>query len=178
MVDLIRELIPHAPNLGLYVAPHIPAKKLRNALKDYAPSLDAVEVVALFDATLMGSARDGILFTADRMVFQNSNFQAAQDVRYDEIVQVEQKRGVLKGQRIVIQINRARATFTAELNISAKPRAAEYLRRFLHEAMIRPHPASAQRTDWGAVVSALRTLRDRGCLSETDYGRLLAVAHA
>ncbi|MEM6647720.1 MAG: hypothetical protein AAF730_15855, partial [Bacteroidota bacterium] len=65
MQNLIRELIPHAPQMRLYVAPQIPENKLQNALGDYAPSLAADTVLALFDATLMGSAKDGILFTED-----------------------------------------------------------------------------------------------------------------
>ena len=47
MKDLILELIPHAPQMGLYVIPSIPPDKLRNALHDYAPSMQPDEVVAL-----------------------------------------------------------------------------------------------------------------------------------
>ena len=177
MVDLIRELIPHAPNLGLYLAPHIPSRKLRNAIKDYAPSLRQQDVVALFDGTRMGSAKDGILWTASRMVFQNSNLQAPHQMHYEEIVQVERRKGVLIGARIMVHINRGRATFPVELSMAAKPGAAEYVYRLLHEMMLRPVAPGAVNTDWDAVVAALRDLRDRGSLSETDYGRLLAIRH-
>lgn len=177
MVDLIRELIPHAPNLGLYLAPHIPPRKLKNAIRDYAPSLRPVDVVALFDGTLMGSAKDGILLTANRMVFQNSDLEAPHQVHYEEIVQVEQKKGMLKGARIAVHVNRGRATFPVELNLAAKPKAAEFVYRLLREVMLRPMAKSAVNTDWDAVIAALRNLRDQGALSEADYGRLLTVRH-
>ncbi len=177
MVDLIRELIPHAPNLGLYLAPHIPSRKLNNAIKDYAPSLRPAEVVALFDATRMGSAKDGILLAASHMVFQNSDLEAPQEVYYEEIVQVERKTGLLKGARIAVHVNRGRATFPVELNLAAKPKAAEFVYRLLHEVMLRPPATSAVNTDWDAVVAALRKLRDKGALTETDYGRILTIRH-
>lgn len=177
MVDLIHELIPHAPNIGLYLAPHIPPKKVRNAIRDYAPSLRPADVVALYDGTLMGSAKDGILLTADRMIFQNSDLEAPQQVHYEEIVRVEQKKGMLKGVRIAVHVNRGRATFPVELNLAAKPNAAEFVYRLLHEVMLRPQAPSAVNTDWDAVIAALRNLRDQGALSESDYGRLLAIRH-
>ena len=75
MLGLITDLIPHAPKLGLFVAPRIPAKKLRNAIEDYAPQLEPDDVLALFDATLTGNARDGMVLAADRLVFQNHNLE-------------------------------------------------------------------------------------------------------
>lgn len=51
---LIRERMPHAPQMGLYVAPDLPDKKVRNALSDYAADVKQGEVLALYDATLRG----------------------------------------------------------------------------------------------------------------------------
>ena len=68
MNDLVRDLIPHAPQMGLYVGPDIPADKRRNALQDYADEMTPDEVLALYDATLMGNAKDGALFASDRFL--------------------------------------------------------------------------------------------------------------
>ena len=55
IADLIRERLPHAPQMGLYVTPDLPEKKVRAALSDYATAVEAAEVLALYDATLTGT---------------------------------------------------------------------------------------------------------------------------
>ncbi|WP_373377332.1 hypothetical protein [Cupriavidus nantongensis] len=68
-------------NLGkvsknMLVAPDIPEKKLNNAVKafshgdsiSYVPS----HVVALFDNTLFGSAKEGLLFTGERVIYRET----------------------------------------------------------------------------------------------------------
>ena len=182
MKNLIHELIPNAPQMGLYVAPNIPPDKLRNALHDYAPSMAPEEVVALYDATLMGSAKDGAVFAGDRFIFQNNDLEPANVVRYEDIVSVDKKRGFLKGAKVSLEVNRGRATFDLTLDFSGKPKALEFLYRFLHEAMLlpvepRPDPSPGARTAAGsdvrAVHQALDKLRARGHLAEADYRRLL-----
>lgn len=180
MKDLIHELIPHAPHLGLYVAPQIPEKLVHNAVRDYAATLDPGEVVALFDATLSGNGKDGVVFAVDRFVFQNNDLEPAHEVRYDDLVRVERRRGFFRGAKIFMEINRGRATFELKLDASARPKALEFLYRFLHEAMVRPivpHPDEPDfepgTTDRAAVEHALDTLRVQGRLTEADYRRLV-----
>ncbi len=182
MKDLIHELIPHAPQMGLYVAPNIPPDKLRNALHDYAPSMPPGDVVALFDATVMGRAKDGAVFATDRFIFQNNDLEPAHEVRYTDLVRVEKKRGFLKGAKVVLEVNRGRATIDLKLDSSGKPQALEFLYRFLHEAMllpVEPHPdpppdaLTAAGSDVRAVHQALDKLRAQGHLAEADYRRLL-----
>ncbi|SHK90998.1 hypothetical protein [Rhodothermus profundi] len=176
--ELIRELIPHAPQWGLFVAPHIPEDRLRGALADYAQEVHPHEVLALYDATLMGTGRDGAVFLHDRFVFQNLDLEPAQTVRYEDLVGVELKRRWLGGRRIVLQVNRGRATFTLTLDFSGKPKAAPYVARFLQEAMLRapfPRETSSTQTDLPAVQAALQRLRQEGKLSARDYERLLEV---
>lgn len=180
MKDLIHELIPHAPHLGLYVAPQIPEKLVRNAVHDYAATLAPEEVVALFDATLSGNGKDGSVFAIDRFVFQNNDLEPAHEVRYEDIVRVERRRGFFRGAKIFMEVNRGRATFELKLDASARPKALEFLYRFLQEAMVRPivpRPEAATpepgTTDRQAVEHALDTLRVQGRLTEADYRRLL-----
>ena len=173
MRALIQELIPHAPHMGLYVAPSIPSSKLRNAVKDYAPGVSPDSVLALYDGTLMGSAKDGILFTDDMLVFQNSDLEAPQEIRYREIVHVDRKKRLLKSTRIRLDVNRGRATFTVKLDLSAKPKATEYLYRFFKEVMLLPENNESQGTDWAAVHAALDRLREDGSLSAVDHSRMI-----
>ncbi len=193
MKDLILELIPHAPNLGLYVTPYIPEHKLRNALRDYAPTMKPEEVVALYDATLMGSAKDGAVFAADRLVFQNNDLEEPQQVRYADLVRVHTKKKFISGKKVEMDVNRGRATVTLELDFSGKPEAAEHVARFLHEAMIRgaeaemearhagepeppddepPFPRPGVETDLEAVRAALDELHEQELLSAEDWHKL------
>lgn len=178
---LILELLPHAPQMGLFVAPHIPSNKLRNALRDYATSIQEDEVLALFDATLMGSAKDGAVFGADTFVFQNNDLEPTHVIRYTDIVGVEKQRGFIKGTKILLEVNRGRATFEVKLDMSARTEAQDYLFRFLHEAMLLPEevsqPTGSNTTKAGSdrnvVMAALDRLRDEGTLVEEDYRRLV-----
>jgi hypothetical protein len=179
MESLIREFLPTAPDLGLFVAPDIPARKLEAALADYAPEVRAADVLALYDATRLGSAKDGALFLADRFVYQNNDLQQPRAVRYEDIVGVRSKRKLLGGRVVEVDLNRGRATFTETLDFSGQPDAAAFVERFLHEAMLRsarleqdaPPPDAG--TDRAAVRAALDGLVRSGSLTTADRDRML-----
>lgn len=177
MDALLREYLPTAPDLGLYVAPDIPSAKLRAAIADYAPDVAPGEVVALYDATRLGSAKDGALFLADRLVFQNNDLQPARTIRYEDIVGVRSKRKLLGGREIQIDLNRARATVTETLDFSGQPGAAEYVERFLQQALAQgartPSAPPRGTTDRAAVEAALDRLVAAGRLADADRQRLL-----
>ena len=185
METLLREYLPNAPNLGLYLAPEIPRPKLSAALGDYAHGVRPDEVLALYDATRLGSGKDGALFLADRFVFQNHNLQTPQTIRYEDVVRVEAKRLLLGGRRLEVDVNRGRATVTETLDFSGQPGAAEFVERFLREAMLRsaareeegPGPGASVRTAAGsdveAVARALDHLKAQGALAPSDHLRLL-----
>lgn len=189
MKSLIQEYIPHAPQIGLYAAPQIPPDKLRNAVRDYARGVEEQTVLALYDATLMGSAKDGAVFLADRFVYQDNDLQPPQEIRYGDIVRVDTKRKLLGGREIILDVNRGHATVTHTMDFSGKADAAEYVARFLHEAMIHGvHPGepasptaspaspagfSPAGSDLARVRSALEALRAEGALAEADFRKLL-----
>ena len=183
MTDLLREYLPTAPDLGLYVVPDIPASKLRAALADYAPEVDPADVVALYDATRLGSAKDGAVFLDDRLVFQNNDLQPARTVRYEDVVGVRGKRKLLGGREVQIDLNRARATVTETLDFSGQPGAAEYVERFLQQVLavgVRaeappPDPSAEGTTDRRAVEDALDRLVALGRLAGADRQRMLDV---
>ena len=175
MTSLLREYLPTAPDLGLYTVPDIPASKLRAALADYAPEVEPADVLALYDATRLGSAKDGAVFLADRLVFQNNDLQPARTIRYGDIVGVRSKRKLLGGREIQIDLNRARATVTETLDFSGQPGAAEFVERFLQQALAlgAAPAASASGTDRRAVEAALDQLVAVGALAEADRQRML-----
>lgn len=181
VADLIRERLPHAPQMGLYVGPDLPEKKVQKALSDYATDVDPTEVVALYDATLTGTGGDGAVFTATRVVFQNNDLQPVHSIRYQDLVGVEasSRWWGLGGKKVDLKVNRGRATFDVVLDFSGAPEAADYVADVLHEAMLsdvelEAEPASTE-TDVEAVRRAFDRLRARQKLSESDYEQLLAV---
>lgn len=181
MTDLLREYLPTAPDLGLYVAPDLPTSKLRAALADYAQDVDPADVVALYDATRLGSAKDGAVFLADRLVFQNNDLQPARTVRYEDVVGVRSKRKLLGGREVQIDLNRGRATVTETLDFSGQPGAAEYVERFLQQALAHgarveapaSDPSAEGATDRRAVEAALDRLVALGRLADADRQRML-----
>lgn len=182
MKKLIEEYLPNAPKIGLYVGDNIPASKLRNALSDYARSVEAGDVLALYDATLLGSGKDGAVFLEDGFVYQNSDLDPPQTVRYDDIVLVNTRRRLLGGRLIVLDVNSGSATVSHTLDFSGHPEAADYVARFLHEAMLLSAGSgarmpstrhSASGSDVDAVHAALAALRDQGSLTEDDFRRMI-----
>ena len=182
MTDLLREYLPTAPDLGLYVAPEIPERKLTAAVQDYGRDVRPEAVVALYDATRLGSAKDGALFLADRVVFQNNDLQAPRTVRYQDLVGVRLRKKLLGGREVELDLNQGRATVTATLDFSGQPGAAEYVARFFEQALAAsargegaPAASSGGETDRAAVVAALDDLRASGLLSDAHYRAMRAV---
>ena len=181
MEDLLRDRLPHAPQMGLFVVPDLPADRLDNALSDYARDVKRDEVLALYDATLSGTGGDGAVFARDRFVFQNNNLQATQTVRYSDLVGVkaESRWLGLGGKLVTLTVNRGRATFELSMDFSGAPEAASYVATFLDAAMVEDidftPAAEPDATDVTAVRDALQGLRTEQKLTEVDFSRLMAV---
>jgi hypothetical protein len=180
MRQLIQDLIPHAPQMGLYVSPDIPEDKLRSAIGDYADGLNAEDVLALYDATLLGNGKDGALFTRDLVVFQNNDMEEVHRVRYADVVGVDRRRKLLGGRRVVLKVNRGRATFDLTIDFSGRPKASDYVARFLKEVMLREEGGERRTgvqeraiTDVDAVRAALDALLAGGSLSKPDRDAML-----
>jgi len=188
MEDLIQNRIPHAPQMGLFVRPDIPKKRLMNAVQDYAQHVRPKEVIALYDATLSGNGKDGAVFTADRFVFQNTDLEAPQTVRYRDLIEVSAKRRFLGlgGKKVELTVNRGRATFDLVMDFSGQPDAAEYVSAFLNAAVTKDvklgtsptdgantDVANTDGTDIAVVRDTLSGLRERGVLTAEDMNRML-----
>ena len=55
-----------------YLWPNIPEKKLANALGSIAKDIDAEDVLILIDATIFGSAKDGVIITESVIYFKEA----------------------------------------------------------------------------------------------------------
>ncbi|WP_413793968.1 MULTISPECIES: hypothetical protein [unclassified Pseudomonas] len=80
-------------NLGsvsnkMSIAPQIDEKKLNNAVKSFAFGGSPSNVVALLDNTLLGSGKDGILFTGEQLIYRAS-FSDPVSVPYASIASAE-----------------------------------------------------------------------------------------
>ncbi len=175
MRSLVKNLLPHAPKIGLYVAPEIPSKRLRGATRDYAKDTHPEDILALYDGTFLGNGKDGVVFLEDRLIFQNSDLESPQTIHYRDIVFVESSRSKLRGTHIIMEVNRGRATFSVKLDLSKHPRSAEYIEEFLRNVMLLPDSSNLKETDWAAVSCALDRLRSDGSLTEADYEKLINV---
>jgi hypothetical protein len=181
MDDLIQDRIPHAPQMGLFVRPDIPETRLMNAIQDYAQHVRPGEVVALYDATLSGNGKDGAVFTTDRFVFQNTDLEAPQTVRYRDLIEVGSKRRFLGlgGKKVELTVNRGRATFDLMMDFSGQPDAADYVSEFLNAAVSQgvqlgsSGSAGEEDTDIAVVRDTLTSLRERGVLSGDDMDRMM-----
>lgn len=181
ITDLVRERLPHAPQMGLYVVPDLPSGKVQRAISGYASDVQPDEILALYDATLMGTGGNGATFTADRLVFKNHAFQSVQTVRYRDLVGVETANRWLGmgGKEVHLSVNRGRATFDLTMDFSGAPEAADYVAEVLHDVMIQgvdlDGEDGAAQTDVEAVRRALDRLVAQQKLVEADYERLVSV---
>lgn len=179
--DLVRERLPHAPQMGLYVTPNLPAEKVQRAVSTYAGMAERDDILALYDATLMGTGGNGATFTTERLIFKNHLFQSVQTVRYQDLVGVETASRWLGlgGKEVRLTVNRGRATFDLTMDFSGAPEAAEYVAEVLHDIMIQgvdlDDGTSDAETDVQAVHRALDRLRSEQKLSDGDYDRLVSV---
>jgi hypothetical protein len=73
---------------NLSIAPQIEEKKLNNAIKSFNYSGSSSNVVALYDTTMLGSGKDGLLFTGKQLIYRVA-FSDPIYIDFDSIVNVE-----------------------------------------------------------------------------------------
>ena len=67
IAEKVRSYSSKFPETGFLFTPAIPQKKIRNAIKAYAPDASESEVLLLLDTTVFGSAKDGLFLTSDAL---------------------------------------------------------------------------------------------------------------
>ena len=58
---------------SVYVTPEIPEKKLNNVITTYKCEDYKNSILAIYDNTLLGSAKEGLVFTGERFLFNNGS---------------------------------------------------------------------------------------------------------
>lgn len=71
----------------VFVAPHIPLKKLRGALASYGEDVRPQDVVALIDDTVFGGAKEGMLITENEILFK-AIFESVSRIRLEMIEEI------------------------------------------------------------------------------------------
>jgi hypothetical protein len=84
----LRENIGAAFSKSIHIAPQIDEKKLNNAIKAFDYSGSPNNIVALFDSTLFGSGKDGLLFTGEQFIYHEA-FVNPISITYNSITAVE-----------------------------------------------------------------------------------------
>ncbi len=72
----------------IFFAPNIPEKKLRNAIKAYAPLEEGEQPLLLIDDTVWGGAKEGVLLS-DRKLYIHGIWQKPQVVALNEITSIK-----------------------------------------------------------------------------------------
>lgn len=70
--EYLRNNVKVISQKNVHVAPEIPEKKLNNAITAFKYEGSPRSVVALYDDTLLGSGKDGILFSGERFIYRAS----------------------------------------------------------------------------------------------------------
>lgn len=84
----LREKLPSVSKKSMFIAPSIDEKKLNNAVKSFGYSGSPSNVVALFDNTLFGSGKDGLLFTGEQVIYRPS-FSDPIQINFESITSIE-----------------------------------------------------------------------------------------
>jgi hypothetical protein len=85
LIEEIQKTLAGFTDSSLFVGT-IPTKKLKNAISTYATDVPPEDVLLLFDNTVFGSAKDGLLLTADAVYWHDGD---ADRLRYAEIRKVD-----------------------------------------------------------------------------------------
>lgn len=75
---------------NVFVSPEIPEKKLNNAVVAFAYKGSVANVIALYDNTLFGSGKDGLLFTGEQLIY-HPVFSDPISVPFESMTAVEYK---------------------------------------------------------------------------------------
>ncbi|MEY8240450.1 MAG: hypothetical protein RPT25_08895 [Cycloclasticus sp.] len=75
---------------GIHLVPNIPEKKINNAIGSFKFNGNINSIIALYDSTVFGSGKDGMLFTGEKIINKEA-FQDPTEIPYQSIRDVEHK---------------------------------------------------------------------------------------
>lgn len=86
--SFLRENVASIGSDAVHIAPNIDEKKLNNAIKSFGYTGSPASVIALFDNTIFGSAKEGLLFSGEKFIYKEI-FTDPVSVSYNTISAVE-----------------------------------------------------------------------------------------
>lgn len=145
-------------------SPHIPRKKLTNAISEFGGSDDVEDVLALVDNTVFGNAKDGLLLTRSALHVHNM-MEAPFHVLLGDIKDVQFQEGLLES---VLTIN---GTYVFRSNMAKKSNAALFAEMLTAIVdTVKRHAANAAPSQRAKEsLRALKELFDEGLLTEAEY---------
>ncbi|WP_036253834.1 hypothetical protein [Methylobacter sp. BBA5.1] len=84
----LRENLSAISSKRISIAPDIGEKKINNAAKSFGYSGNVSNIIALYDNTLLGSGKDGLLFTGEQVIYRAS-FSDPISITYNSIILAE-----------------------------------------------------------------------------------------
>lgn len=82
---------------SVYITPEIPEKKLNNVITAYKCENFKNSILAIYDNTLLGSAKEGLVFTGERFLFNNGSvlleffYKDIDSIKYKKDITVNNK---------------------------------------------------------------------------------------
>ena len=88
MISLLNKYKSLAAWNKFYLSEDIPDKKLKNAISKYAHDVDKTKIIALYDTTILGSAKEGFIFT-ETEIYYSKAMSNRRKLKYANIVDVK-----------------------------------------------------------------------------------------
>lgn len=86
--EFIKENIINIGNENrIYIAPYIDNEKLQNTINTICKGIDAEDILAIYDSTVFGSSKEGIVFTKDSLFYREPLLKAI-EIKYKDIKEV------------------------------------------------------------------------------------------
>lgn len=91
----VLEILQNFHSDGLFVAPNIPSKKAKNASACYGMPV-SVNIYAIVDSTVFGSAKNGLAFTSEGLFWKNdwTTTSAKNHMSWEELINTSQEHAV------------------------------------------------------------------------------------
>lgn len=71
----------------IYIAPYIDNEKLQNTINTICKGIDAEDILAIYDSTVFGSSKEGLVFTKDSLFYREPLLKAIK-IKYKDIKEV------------------------------------------------------------------------------------------
>jgi hypothetical protein len=122
---------------SVYVAPEIPEKKLNNIIKALKCESFYESILAIYDDTLFGSAKEGLVFTGQKMIHHKYGefiYSEIDTVEYIENITVDDKGKEKKDEFIILKTkDNTEHKFTNGLTTIDKKKFTNFLNKIITE---------------------------------------------